>query len=64
MRHYRTFLLLRHFKKQTSRTIERFDEIDNKSDYLLQNFSNAKVGLFTGFLLCFVACVLCTEDFS
>ena len=30
------------------------------SDYLLENFSNAKVGLFTGLLHYFVACVLCT----
>ena len=63
MRHYRTFLLLRHFKKQTSRTIERFDEIDNKSDYLFENFSNANTGLFTGLLRDFVACVLCTENY-
>jgi len=34
------------------------------SDYLFENFSNAKIGLFTGLLRCFVACVLCTESYS
>ena len=31
-------------------------------NYLFENFSNAKIGLFTGLLRLFVACVLCTED--
>ena len=31
---------------------------------LLENFSNAKLGLFTGLLRCFVACVLCIENNS
>lgn len=31
-------------------------------NYLLDNFSHAKIGLFTGLLRLFVACVLCTEN--
>lgn len=31
-------------------------------NYLLENFSHAKIGLFTGLLRLFVACVLCTEN--
>ena len=31
-------------------------------NYLFENFSNAKIGLFTGLLRFFVACVLCTEN--
>jgi len=34
------------------------------SDYLFENFSNAKFGLFTGLLRYFVACVLCTENYG
>lgn len=34
-----------------------------KFDYLFENFSNAKVGLFTGLLHYFVACVLLMNDF-
>ena len=33
-------------------------------DYLLENFSNANIALFTGLLHCFVACVLCIENNS
>lgn len=33
-----------------------------KFDYLFENFSHAKIGLFTGLLRLFVACVLCTEN--
>lgn len=33
-----------------------------KFDYLFENFSNAKIGLFTGLLRWFVACVLLMED--
>lgn len=31
-------------------------------NYLFENFSHAKIGLFTGLLRLFVACVLCTEN--
>ena len=31
-------------------------------NYLLENFSNAELGLFTGLLRLFVACVLCAEN--
>ena len=31
-------------------------------NYLFENFSNAKIGLFTGLLRWFVACVLLMED--
>jgi len=33
-------------------------------DYLFENFSHAKIGLFTGLLRLFVACVLCTENYG
>lgn len=32
--------------------------------FLFENFSNARIGMFTGLLPCFVACVLYTENYE
>ena len=49
-------------KKELLQKQELCEKAKKIIDYLLENFSNAKVGLFTGLLRCFVACVLCTEN--